>query len=162
MTATDVAQIGRRRLLWAGAAFVALAPLGYAQAAAKKYSIKVFKDPSCGCCSVWVDRQREAGFATTVEERTDMNAVKASLGVPADLASCHTAVAGGYTIEGHVPPADIKRLLATRPKALGLAVPGMPVNSPGMEVEGAPKAAYTVWLFQANGKRSTAFARYHG
>lgn len=152
--------IGRRQMICAAAALAILSTGDLRAAALKKPSIKVYKDPSCGCCSAWVERLESAGFVAEVEERGDMSAVKASLGVPDDLASCHTGVIGGYTIEGHVPPADIKRLLAVRPKAKGLAVPGMPVNSPGMEVEGAPDEAYTVWLFQTDGKRSTAFARH--
>jgi hypothetical protein len=90
-----------------------------------------------------------------------MDALKATLGVPGDLASCHTGVVAGYAIEGHVPAADIKRLLKQKPKAKGLAVPGMPINSPGMEVPGEPNERYTVWLFQADGKR-TAFAEHGG
>lgn len=153
---------GRRQFVGVGVAFAALfIARGASAAAAKKPSIKIYKDPSCGCCTAWVERLESAGFVTQVEERGDMSAVKASLGVPDDMASCHTAVTGGYTIEGHVPPADIKKLLATRPKAKGLAVPGMPVNSPGMEVPGEPNERYTVWLFQADGKR-TAFAHHGG
>lgn len=90
-----------------------------------------------------------------------MNAMKSLLGVPADLSSCHTGVIEGYVIEGHVPAADIKHLVAERPIGKGLAVQGMPVNSPGMEVPGAPDARYTVWLFQADGKRK-AFAQHGG
>jgi hypothetical protein len=147
----------RRRMLLATAAMFAF---GSAQArAATPLSIIVYKDPSCGCCTAWVDNLKGAGFKTMTEERSDMDVLKAQLGVPADLASCHTGVINGYVIEGHVPAADIKRLAASRAKARGLAVPGMPVNSPGMEVPGAPNERYTVWLFQADGKR-TAFARH--
>lgn len=155
------ALVERRQLICAAAALALLDASGLHAAAPKKPSIKVYKDPSCGCCTAWVERLESAGFVAEVEERSDMNAVKASLGVPDDLASCHTAVVGGYTIEGHVPPDDIKRLLKTRPKAKGLAVPGMPVNSPGMEVPGEPNERYTAWLFQADGKR-TAFAQHGG
>jgi len=122
-------------------------------------SIRVYKDPQCGCCTAWVDRLRSAGFTATVEERGDLEELKTSLGVPDDLTSCHTGVIAGYAIEGHVPPADIKRLVAARPVAKGLAVPGMPINSPGMEIAGAPDEPYTVWLFMADGTR-TAFARH--
>lgn len=152
---------GRRAFMCAGAAFAMLFSSRGAIAAPKKPSIKVYKDASCGCCTAWVERLTSAGFAAEVEERDDMDTLKASLGVPDALASCHTGVVAGYVIEGHVPPADIKRLLATRPKAKGLAVPGMPVNSPGMEIPGAKDQPYTVWLFQANEKR-TAFAQHGG
>jgi hypothetical protein len=127
----------------------------------KVLAIKVYKDPTCGCCTAWVDRLRSAGFVAEVEARDDLAALKTSLGVPDDLTSCHTGVINGYAIEGHVPPADIKKLIATRPVARGLAVPGMPANSPGMEVDGAPNERYTVWLFQVDGKR-TAFAQHGG
>lgn len=132
-----------------------------ASAKAPVLSIKVYKDPYCGCCTVWAERLTEAGFDVTVEERTDTAALKTKLGVPDDLTSCHTAVIQDYAIEGHVPPADIKRLVAQRTKGKGLAVPGMPVNSPGMEVEGAPSERYTVWLFNKDGTRS-AFAQHGG
>ena len=120
----------------------------------------VVKDPSCGCCDAWASHMRAAGFPVEVIETADMNAVKARLGVPRALASCHTAEVGGYVIEGHVPAGEVKRLLAQKPQARGLAVPGMPVGSPGMEVEGAAPDTYEVVLFDASG-RST-FARYHG
>jgi hypothetical protein len=153
-------QIGRRQLIGAGAAFALLAGArGSVGASATALSIKVYKDPSCGCCTAWVERLKDAGFAAQVEERADMSALKVSLGVPDDLASCHTGVAGGYTIEGHVPPGDIQKLLAAQATAKGLAVAGMPINSPGMEMPGAANEPYTVWLFQADGKR-TAFARH--
>jgi hypothetical protein len=102
-----------------------------------------------------------AGFDVSVEARDDMDALKTQLGVPDDLTSCHTGVVAGYAIEGHVPPADIKRLVAAKSKGKGLAVPGMPINSPGMEVPGEADEAYTVWLFQKDGTR-TAFARHGG
>ena len=91
--------------------------------------------------------------------RSDLQEMKKQLGVPDDLTSCHTATVDRYVIEGHVPPADIKRLLEEKPAARGLSVPGMPVGSPGMEVEGQPNEAFTVWLFQEGGER-TAFAQH--
>jgi len=151
----------RRRLLLAAAGAVAALSTPVVAKPAAPPSIKVYKDPSCGCCGAWVDHLKSAGFTTTVEERDDLSELKDQLGVPSDLASCHTGVINGYAIEGHVPAADIKRLIKTRAKGKGLAVPGMPVNSPGMEMEGAPNQPYTVWLFQANGKR-TAFAQHGG
>lgn len=121
--------------------------------------VAVTKDPNCGCCEKWVSHLREAGFAVTVTEGP-VNPVKARLGVPRELASCHTALVDGYVVEGHVPAGAIKRLLAERPQATGLAVPGMPVGSPGMEVEGMDPDTYHVVLFGPEGRR--AFARYRG
>jgi hypothetical protein len=120
----------------------------------------VTKDPSCGCCGAWVDYIRAAGFKVEVVESPDMNRIKARLGVPRDLASCHTAEIGGYVLEGHVPADSIKRLLAGKPAAKGLAVPGMPVGSPGMEVAGVEPDTFDVILFDASGQRP--FARYKG
>lgn len=148
--------LNRRDALLASAALLAVGP---SCAAGSGPSIKVFKDASCGCCGVWVDRLKTAGFKTEVDDSQDMAAIKAKYGVPGDLASCHTGIVAGYAIEGHVPPADIKRLLKEKPKALGIAVPGMPVNSPGMEVEGQADEPYTVWLFAKDGTR-TAFAKH--
>ena len=99
--------------------------------------ITVYKDPSCGCCKSWVTHLAREGFAPTAHDRHDMDALKDSLGVPPALRSCHTAVVGRYLIEGHVPASDIKTLLAARPANVhGLAVPGMPAGSPGMEMGG--------------------------
>jgi len=149
--------IDRRALLAAGA-LLALSP---GRAAAPALKIKVYKDPSCGCCTAWADKLTAAGFDVSVEARDDMDALKTQFGVPDDLTSCHTGVVAGYAIEGHVPPADIKRLVAAKSKGAGLAVPGMPINSPGMEVPGEADEAYTVWLFQKDGTR-TAFAQHGG
>lgn len=147
----------RRAVLSGLAATLAVSPLpAFAQGLPR---IKVMKDPSCGCCSAWADHLRAAGFAVDVEDTAEMNRIKARLGVPQDLASCHTAEVGGYVIEGHVPAAQIKRLLAERPEAKGLAVPGMPVGSPGMEVNGR-NDPYEVVLFGPKGRRT--FARYEG
>lgn len=150
--------IDRRHVMLAAGAVLATLP---ACAAPPALKIKVYKDPSCGCCTAWAERLSEAGFTVDIEERADLEAIKTKLGVPADLASCHTGVIEGYVIEGHVPPADIKRLVAKRGAGKGLAVPGMPINSPGMEVPGEPDEPYTVWLFDKDGKRS-AFARHGG
>lgn len=145
------------RTLAAGAALSALLPdLARAAAPAK---LTVYKDPSCGCCTKWVDHLRAAGLKPEVHDRSDMDALKDSLGVPASLRSCHTAVAGRYVIEGHVPAADLKRLLATAPKGVvGIAVPDMPAGSPGMEVPGR-RDRYDVIAFAANGTTSV-FARH--
>jgi len=122
--------------------------------------VMVTKDPSCGCCSGWVDHIRAAGFPVEVRETPEINRVKVRLGVPQDLASCHTAEVGGYVIEGHVPADAIKRLLVEKPQAKGLAVPGMPVGSPGMEVKGVEDDTYEVVLFGPSGQGT--FARYQG
>lgn len=114
-------------------------------------TLTVYKDPSCGCCTKWVEHLRSAGLRPAVHDRSDMDALKDSLGVPAALRSCHTAVAGKYVIEGHVPAADIRRLLKTAPRGVvGIAVPGMPAGSPGMEMGGRADR-YDVVAFAANG-----------
>ena len=118
----------------------------------------VHRDPSCGCCGAWVEHVRGAGFAVTVRESDAIDAVKRRLGVPEELASCHTAEVQGFVVEGHVPAAAIARLLAERPQATGLAVPGMPAGSPGME--GGTPQTYEVVLFGPQGRRT--FARYRG
>ena len=114
--------------------------------------ITVHKDPSCGCCSGWVKHLQQAGFAVATIETADLEPVKTRLGVPADLAACHTAQVDGYVIEGHVPAVALRRLLDEKPSAAGLAVPGMPIGSPGME-EGRPEP-YEVVLFGPAGRRT--------
>ncbi len=111
----------------------------------------VYKDPNCGCCAEWVSHVRKAGFVVTVRDTADMAAVKASFGVPSALESCHTARVGTYAIEGHVPADVIQKLLREQPTARGLAVPGMPMGSPGME-QGSQKDAFDVLLFDKAGK----------
>ena len=115
-----------------------------------KPTITVYKDPNCGCCKSWIEHLRKHGFTVNAKDTPDMNTIKATLGVPGALTSCHTAVVEGYLIEGHVPAADIDRLLASRPKVKGLAVPGMPMGSPGME--GGAKQHYQVVTFDKVGK----------
>jgi hypothetical protein len=122
-------------------------------------SVTVSKDPNCGCCVGWVEHLRSSGFTVEVRDVTDLGPVKARLGVPVDLGACHTAEVAGYVIEGHVPASAIQRLLRERPQAKGLAVPGMPVGSPGMEVPGSPSEEYAVILF---GPQRRTFARYRG
>lgn len=94
--------------------------------------VEVWKDPDCGCCKDWVEHLVKSGFDVKVNE-TGNNAARSNLGIPASLGSCHTAKVGGYAFEGHVPAKEMKRILRERPKAIGLAVPGMPVGSPGMD-----------------------------
>lgn len=117
--------------------------------------VEVWKDPSCGCCKDWVSILEQAGFSVRVVE-TGNNGVRAQLGVPAKLGSCHTARVAGYAIEGHVPVREIRRLLREKPKAIGLAVPGMVVGSPGMDgpLYKGRKDAYSVLLIQPNGEAS--------
>lgn len=124
------------------------------QALADTTTIQVYKTPTCGCCTKWVDHLREAGFTVAVTELSTLNALKAMNGVPANLASCHTAIVEGYVIEGHVPASDIERLLKERPAVAGLAVPGMPMGSPGMEHSDPDRhEAYDVVSFGANGEK---------
>ncbi len=118
---------------------------------AENYAIRVHKDPTCGCCTGWVRHLERAGFAVTVQETADLKGVRKRLGVPADLAACHTAEIQEYVIEGHVPASALRRLLEQRPAAVGLAVPGMPAGSPGME-GGAPRK-YEVIVFTAGDRK---------
>lgn len=123
----------RRQWITAIAAGLGCATLpAWANASATKTAVEVWKDPSCGCCKDWMEHMRANGFAVTVHE-TGNAAVRARLGLPQRLGSCHTALVGGYLLEGHVPAADVRRLLKDKPRALGLTVPGMPVGSPGMD-----------------------------
>jgi hypothetical protein len=138
----------RRCVLIAGAA--SMLRVGTPSAAAEPV-ITVHRDPDCGCCLGWVQHLQKAGFPTKVLETKDLDAVKTRLGVPDDLAACHTAEVSGYVIEGHVPAAALQRFLAEKPNATGLAVPGMPIGSPGME--GGKPEAYEVVLFGPGGRR---------
>ena len=146
----------RRWLLrWGAALMLAVAFVPVAMAAG---AMAVYRDPSCGCCGAWISYVRAHGYDVTVHEDQPMNAVKVREGVPAALASCHTAKIGSYVIEGHVPVEDIRRLLAERPDARGLTVPGMPMGSPGMEM-GEPER-YDVLLIERDG--STRVYATHG
>ena len=111
----------------------------------------VHKTASCGCCGVWADHLKAAGFAVEIRDTDDMHPVKQRLGVPAGKASCHTAEIGGYVVEGHIPASDIKRLLKERPTVRGLVLPGMPAGSPGMEMPDGHVQPYTVELVLADG-----------
>ena len=147
--------ITRRKLLGAGIATGGLVMLGCSAAGDSKPAarprIVMHKDPNCGCCGKWGDAATKAGFAVTVADTSDIMAIKAKYGVPQALYSCHTSLVGGYVVEGHVPLAAVKRLLATRPKLKGIAVPGMPVGSPGMEVPGRKADPIEVIGFDAAG-----------
>ncbi len=123
--------------------------------------VVVSKNPNCGCCGRWVEHMREAGFPVEVHDLDNMSPVKERVGVPPGKGSCHTAEVAGYFIEGHVPAEDVKRLLAERPDAKGLVLPGMPAGSPGMELpDGGSGQSYWVELVARDGT-TTAFA-HHG
>ena len=140
----------RSALTWLAAA-ASLASLPAMAATAGKTPIEVWKDPNCGCCKDWIVLVEKAGFAVTVHD-VGNSAVRAKLGLPTQLGSCHTALVGGYVVEGHVPVADIHKLLLQKPKALGITVPGMPVGSPGMDGPeyGGRKDPYDVLLVSKN------------
>jgi hypothetical protein len=146
-----------------GVSFLALAlttaatPAPATSPEAKKPIITVYKDPDCGCCKSWVEHLIKHGYRVDAKDTPEMTEVKRTLGVPDALGACHTAVVDGYLIEGHVPAADIARLLKEKPKVAGLAVPGMPMGSPGME--GPRTQHYQVLSFDKAGK-TKVFASY--
>ena len=148
-----------RRALLLGMVALGLASNAVA-AKPQRLTLQVWKDPNCGCCKDWISHLEKNGFAATVTDQGN-NAVRAQLGMPQKFASCHTAVVEGYVIEGHVPAADIQRLLKDKPQALGLAVPGMPIGSPGMDGPdyGGRRDAYQVLLIQKDGS-SKVFNAY--
>jgi hypothetical protein len=121
--------------------------------------VQVFKSPSCGCCAKWIEHMRTSGFDVRATNVDDMTAVKTSYRVPEQLQSCHTATVDGYAIEGHVPAWDVRRVLKERPRIAGIAVPGMPVGSPGMETPGTKPQPFNVMSFDGHGKTSV-FAKY--
>ena len=121
-------------------------------------TVTVYKTPTCGCCAKWVRHLRGAGLEVTAVDVPDLRQIKAENGVPRHLSSCHTALVDGYVVEGHVPAGDVLRLLEERPQIAGLAVPGMPIGSPGME--GPNPESYTVYAFEATGGTSS-FASHH-
>ncbi len=137
---------------------VLCAALGGGAAFAAGEEVMMYKDPNCGCCTKWADHMRANGFTVKEIHSRDMGAVKREAGVPQAAASCHTAWVGGYVVEGHVPAADVKRLLAQKPKVAGIAAPGMPMGSPGMEGP-YPADKYDVVSFDAEG-RTRVFAKH--
>lgn len=140
-----------RRSLVVGAP-VLLFSVGPAQAAPSG-DLTVYKTPYCGCCKGWVTHMTRAGFKPKIVELEDLAPIRARHGVPFRLSSCHTALVGGYVVEGHVPPADVLKLLREKPRALGLVVPGMPLGSPGMESPRGEREAYeTLLLLDAKGR----------
>lgn len=147
-----------RRMVILGLGAMAAMPVRSAVAAGP--AIHVLKDPGCGCCGAWIELLQAEGFTVTTDDRAgeEMYQAKVARGIPGPMMSCHTAEIEGYVVEGHVPAADIMRLLADRPDAIGLAVPGMPFGSPGMGPEDQ-REAYDVHLIRRDGS-TTVFARY--
>lgn len=144
--------LSRFRRLTVVAVMVLTVPVAWAA------EVVVYKSPTCGCCKLWVQHLRDNGFTVMTRDVADLTPIKIKQGVAPELASCHTALVDGYVIEGHVPARDIRRLLRERPKVTGLAVPGMPIGSPGME-QGALRDHYQVLTFTPAGARSV-YARY--
>lgn len=155
----DLIMNRRALLVAAGGIPVALALPGVLQAKSLPL-VTVTKDPNCGCCDGWAAHIEAAGFPVRVIVSDDVTSLKQRLGVPAQFASCHTAEVDGYVIEGHVPAVALHRLLSERPQAIGLAVPGMPAGSPGMDFPGVEAEDYDAFLFGASGY--TTFARFRG
>ncbi|SMO32499.1 DUF411 domain-containing protein [Fodinibius sediminis] len=120
--------------------------------------VVMYKNPGCQCCTEWAQHMEQAGFAVTERPTGSLPAVKADHDVPYNLGSCHTALVNGYVVEGHVPVKEVKKLIRERPDAVGLAVPGMPIGSPGME-QGSRTEPYDVILFDEEGNRKT-YASY--
>lgn len=156
------AGISRRRAI--GVALILAGPPGLVMAAApaRVAPVEVWKDPECGCCKDWVAHLEANGFKVKVNDSGN-NAARARLGIDKKYGSCHTAVVGGYALEGHVPAREVKRLLAEKPAAVGLAVPGMPVGSPGMDgaAYGGRKDSFDVLLLAKDGS-SKVYQRYEG
>jgi hypothetical protein len=150
----------RRTLLQSGLAALATGAVWASQAQARPL-VQVWKDPNCGCCKDWIRHLEDHGFATQAIDSGN-TAARKRLGMPDALGSCHTALVGGYVIEGHVPAADIQRLLRDKPRALGLSVPRMPIGSPGMDGPeyGGRKDPYDVLLVQRDGS-TRVYASYH-
>ena len=123
-------------------------------------TVEVYKSPTCGCCSKWVDHLRSHGFTVRATNTDNIDALKTNRGIPRQVRSCHTALVGGYVVEGHVPAADVQRLLKDRPPIAGIGVPGMPIGSPGMEVPGVKAQAFDVISFAKDG--STRVFASHG
>ena len=166
-------ELTRRSLLGAMVAFGAVAAVGCSPAPpreedkaegqsatppvpqAQSVAMTVYRDPSCGCCAAWAEIARNAGYQVTVVDHPDMSAIKRQYGVPEELLSCHTTIVGNYAVEGHVPIEDVRRLLEERPAGIrGIAVPGMPLGSPGMEVPAGTKELFQVMAFNRIGEVS--------
>ena len=144
-------QLNRRQLVAAAAGIAAAVALPAFASKSAKIAVEVWKDPNCGCCGDWIKHMEDNGFSVKVYDSGN-TAARAKLGLPTRLGSCHTALVGNYLLEGHVPASDVHKLLKEKPKALGLAVPGMPVGSPGMDGPeyGGRKDPYDVLLVSKN------------
>lgn len=142
-------------------AIAALALIGVVAAQQKPAGplVEVFKSPTCGCCSQWVEHMRKAGFTVRTTDINDLSQIKKSRGIPAEVQSCHTATVSGYVVEGHVPPADVHRMLKEKPAIAGIAVGGMPIGSPGMESPYVKAEPYNVMSFDKNGT-TRVFAKH--
>lgn len=127
-------------------------PFRLANASSPEVEVNAYRQPGCGCCEVWVERMNNSGFRVSMVDDEDLAGRRERLGVPTDLAGCHIAMIGSYVFEGHVPPEDIRRFLGGAPQALGLAVPGMPMGSPGMD-QGGSSESYDVIEFSSTGSR---------
>jgi hypothetical protein len=150
--ATETVERSRIALILGGIAFAVFRALSPVAGAAQDVEVTVYKSPTCDCCREWVEHLRRGGFRVKTEDVTDLTPIKTRHGVPAAVQSCHTALVQGYVVEGHVPVDLVERLLRERPRIVGLAVPGMPVGSPGMEVAGVPADRYRVLTFDRSGK----------
>ena len=137
-----------------------LVTIAGATAQQKPPMVEVYKSPTCGCCSAWVDHLRDQGFEVRTIETDKVDELKATHRIPRQVQSCHTALVSGYVVEGHVPAADVARLLKERPAIAGIAVPGMPVGSPGMEIPGMKPQPFDVIAFGKDG--STRVFATHG
>ncbi len=150
-----------RRISGNGVALAALfafaATLGTGAGAAQSAEIMVYKSPTCGCCKGWIAHMRKNGHSVKIQDLEDLDIIKKMAGIPELFQSCHTAMVDGYVVEGHVPSKDVERLLKDRPKARGIAVPGMVAGSPGMEQGESER--YNVMLFQSDGS-SSVYAKY--
>ncbi len=148
-----------RRLFLGATLFIGMIGTACAQTRPAR-NLTVFKTPTCACCDAWITHMREAGFSTTITVLPSLQSVRSSRGLPNALASCHTGLIDGYLVEGHVPAQDIIRLLAERPAAVGLAVPAMPLGSPGMETPQGHKEPYDTLLVLRSGA-TRVFARHN-
>jgi hypothetical protein len=153
--------VGMVLLLW----LTACAAADPKEPATSSYSDKpvvtIYKSPTCGCCGDWVAYLADNGYSVLTEYVDNMTPIKQQYQVPTALQSCHTAIVDGYVIEGHVPVADMERLLSERPDVVGIAVPGMPIGSPGMETPGVAAEPYDVLTFDKVG-HTEVYARYSG
>ncbi|MCS6627893.1 DUF411 domain-containing protein [Roseibacterium beibuensis] len=148
-----------RRLFLGAAVFVGMTGTACTQTRPSR-NLTVFKTPTCACCDAWIAHMREAGFTTTITVLPSLQSVRSSRGLPDALASCHTGLIGGYLVEGHVPAQDVIRLLAERPTAVGVAVPAMPLGSPGMETPQGHREPYDTLLVLQSGD-TRVFARHN-